>query len=89
MSPKFLKFYEKYMSVVGPLGNFMFFIQAYKIFSTECATSISIPAFLLSMLGLGSWLLYGFFLKNTPLILANLVGTVGAILVLTGAIIYR
>lgn len=89
MSPKFLKFYEKYMALIGPIGNLMFFIQAYKIFSTHSAESISIGGFALSMLGLSSWLFYGVLLKNRPLILANLVGTIGAVLVLVATIIYK
>lgn len=88
MNEKFLKYYEKYMSVIGPVGNLMFFMQAYKIFTSHSATSISFSAFSLSMLGLSSWLLYGIMLKNIPLILANLVGVIGAILVLAGTIIY-
>ncbi|MGI4776013.1 MAG: SemiSWEET family transporter [Janthinobacterium lividum] len=84
----YLKLYEKYMSIIGPIGNLMFFIQAYKIFTTKTATSISVQAFSLSMLGLGSWLLYGVFLKNKPLIIANLVGVIGAALVLVGTVLY-
>ncbi|RYE06058.1 MAG: hypothetical protein EOP33_02315 [Rickettsiaceae bacterium] len=83
-----LKLYEKYMSIIGPVGNLMFFFQAYKIFTTKIATSISILGFSLSMLGLSSWLLYGFLLKNKPLILANLVGVIGALAVLIGTVIY-
>lgn len=88
MNPKFLKLYEKYMSVIGPIGNLMFFIQAYKIFSTHAASSISLSAFSLSLLGLSSWLFYGLMLKNVPLIIANLVGVVGAISVLIGTLLY-
>jgi len=89
MNINFLKYYEKYMNLIGPIGNFMFFIQAYKIFSTQSASSISISAFSLSLVGLSSWLLYGIFIKNMPLIIANLVGVIGAILVLTGTLIYN
>jgi MtN3 and saliva related transmembrane protein len=84
----FLKFYENYMKFIGPLGNLMFFMQAYKIFTTKTAVSISIEGFSLSVIGLGSWLLYGILLKNKPLIIANVVGVVGAVLVLVGTFIY-
>jgi len=50
--------------------------------------SISIEGFSLSVIGLGSWLLYGILLKNKPLIIANVVGVVGAVLVLVGTFIY-
>lgn len=76
------------MNVIGPVGNIMFFLQAYKIFSTHDAVSISLPGFTLSFVGLTSWLLYGFFIKNKALIIANLVGVVGALLVLSGTLLY-
>lgn len=84
----FLKFYENYMKLIGPLGNLMFYMQAYKIFTTKTAVSISVEGFLLSLVALSSWLLYGIFLKNKPLIIANMVGTIGATLVLVGTLIY-
>lgn len=83
-----MKFYEKYMSFMGPIGNLMFFIQAYKIFRTQSAVSISILAFSLSGISLSSWLIYGFLMRNRPLILANIVGVVGALLVLVGTLVY-
>lgn len=84
----FFKFYENYMKIIGPLGNLMFYMQAYKIFNTKTAVSISIEGFSLSVIGMGSWLLYGIFLKNKPLIIANIVGVTGAILVLVGTLFY-
>jgi MtN3 and saliva related transmembrane protein len=83
-----MKLYEKYMSIIGPLGNLMFFIQAYKIFRTHSAVSISLLAFGISTIGLTSWLIYGFLLKNKPLIWANLVGVTGASCVLIGTLLY-
>lgn len=88
MQGSFLKYYEKYMNLIGPIGNLMFYIQAYKIFSLKSAAAISIFAFVLSMLGLSSWLYYGILLKNKPLIITNFVGVLGAVLVLLGALIY-
>lgn len=84
-----MKLYEKYMSIVGPLGNLMFFVQAYTIFHTRSAGSVSLEAFTISIIGLSSWLIYGFLLKNIPLILANLVGVIGASLVIIGTFLYR
>jgi len=88
MNKPFIKYYENYMKIIGPVGNFMFFLQAYKIFTTQNAISISVPGFTLSFIGLISWLLYGFFLKNKALIIANLVGVLGASLVLLGTLLY-
>jgi len=89
MSKPFIKYYENYMSIIGPVGNFMFFLQAYKIFTTHNAVSISLPGFTLSFIGLISWLTYGFLIKNKALIVANVVGVIGATLVLTGTFLYN
>ena len=86
---KFATFYEKYMSIIGPAGNLMFFIQAYKIFTLKSAEAISIHGFILSFVALSSWLLYGFLISNKPIIIANIVGVSGAVLVLIGTLIYQ
>ena len=86
---KFNNLYERYMSIIGPVGNLMFFLQAYKIFSIRSAEAISIFGFTLSLVSLISWLAYGFILKNKPLIIANLVGVTGAVLVLIGTLLYQ
>lgn len=81
-------FFEKYMNFVGPLGNSMFYFQAYKIFTSENSGSVSLWGFVISVFALTSWLLYGFFIKNTPLIVANAVGAIGAVLVVIGVALY-
>ena len=85
---KFLKFYEKYMSVVGIAGNMMFYLQAYKIFLPKSAQNVSGIGFLISFIGLSSWLLYGILIRSKPLIIANVVGVAGAILTLIGIVMY-
>lgn len=82
------KFFEQYMNLVGPLGNLMFYVQAYTIFDSKTAGSVSLPGFSISIIGLTSWLLYGIALKNTPLIIANSVGAVGAVLVVLAIALY-
>lgn len=79
---------EKYMNLVGPLGNLMFYFQAYQIVTTEASSSVSLPGFAISVIALSSWLLYGIVIKNTPLIIANAVGAVGAIAVVSAIWLY-
>lgn len=81
--------FKVYMSIVGPLGNLMFYVQGYEIFHTHSAGSISLSGFSISAIGLASWLAYGIYLKNTPLIVANAFGIVGALLVISGVLLYR
>lgn len=85
---RFFNIYEKYMSVMGVITNIMFYLQAYKIFASKSAEAVSGPGFLICVIGLGSWLIYGVLLKNTPLIIANAFGVIGAILVFIGILIY-
>lgn len=81
-------YYEKYICIIGPIGNSMFYLQAYKIFINKSAASVSFLGFLISVIALSSWLIYGILLKNKPLIIANIFGVVGALLVLVEIVIY-
>ena len=87
-SKKFLKIYENYMSIIGPGGSIMFYLQAYKIFSLKSAQDVSGLGFLVSLIGLLSWLVYGLLLKDRPLIIANIAGSIGSALTLAGILIY-
>ena len=58
------------MNIIGSIANIMFYLQAYKNFISKSAQSVSGPGFLISVIGISSWLLYGISLKNKPLILA-------------------
>lgn len=82
------KYYGRYMSVIGPIGNCMFYFQFYEIFKAKDAGSVSLVGFSISVVALTSWLIYGFILKDKPLIIANCVGAVGALLVTAGVLIY-
>ncbi len=81
-------FFENYMKIIGPLGNLFFYFQAYNIFSLKNSGSVSLSAFIISLVGLTSWLLYGVYLKNKPLILSNCIGLIGAVLVIAGVVVY-
>jgi MtN3 and saliva related transmembrane protein len=76
------------MNVIGPIGNLMFYFQFYKIFDEKSSASVSLTGFSISVIAMTSWLLYGILLKNKPLIIANLVGAIGAILVTVAILIY-
>ena len=84
----FKKAYTTYMSIIGVMGQMLFFSQAYKIFTTQHAGDVSLPGFTIGFISVTSWLIYGIILKNFPLILANAVACVGAAMVIIGALIY-
>ncbi|AWN81862.1 SemiSWEET family transporter [Candidatus Cardinium hertigii] len=85
---KFNFFYKNYMMVMGPLANLMFYLQAYKIFTTKQATGVAFFAFVWSFIGLSSWLVYGIVLKSKVLIWSNIAGVIGTLLVLVGILLY-
>jgi uncharacterized protein with PQ loop repeat len=89
MNDKIIEVYTSYMNIVGPLSNVMFFIQAYKILRTKSSKVISIPAFVMSLLGAISWLVYGLLIQNNTVIFASGISTIGIILVLIVAIWYK
>ncbi len=86
---RFLTYYERYMLVVGILGQLLFFTQAMKIFLTESANDVSLAGFLFGLVSVSSWLIYGILIKNRALIFSNIVAVIGAFLVIIGILLYR
>ena len=85
---RLLTYYERYMLVVGVLGQLLFYIQGIKIFMTKSADDVSIVGFLLGLISVSSWLMYGVLIKNKVLVLANIFAVVGALFVIAGILVY-
>lgn len=83
----FKEYYKKYMIVVGVLGQFVFYGQFYHIMVNKSAQDVSLLGFISGLVSVSSWLAYGIMLKDKPLIVANTVATIGALLTV-GAIVY-
>jgi MtN3 and saliva related transmembrane protein len=83
-----IKLFTKYMIVIGVLGHLLFYLQAYKIFSTGSATNVSAQGFSIALFSVTNWLIYGLIKKDIVLITANIVAMIGASLVLIGIFIY-
>lgn len=79
---------KKYMLFVAVAGNGIFYVQAYKIFSSESAKDVSPLAFGLSFWAVSSWFLYGLVMRDRVIILANIIAMIGAALVLVGCYLY-
>lgn len=86
--PKFLIHYERYMLVVGVLGQLLFYTQGIKIFLTKSANDVSILGFLFGLISVSSWLVYGILIKNKVLIVANVFAVIGALFVVIGVLIH-
>jgi len=83
------KWMEKYMFVVGIAGQLLYFIQAIKIFAAKDAGEVSLPAYTLGFIAVTSWMLYGMMLKNKVLIVSNIIAMIGALLVITGILLFQ
>mgnify|MGYP001086978484 CR=1 FL=1 len=79
---KLLKYYEKYMILIGIGGQSLFYLQAFKIFMTGSARDVSLSGFIIASISLVSWLIYGIIIKNTVLVTVNAIAVVGAALTL-------
>lgn len=82
------RWFERYMFVVGVGGNVFFYIQAWQIYDTQSAKDVSLVAFSVALWAVMSWFVYGLVLRNYVLIAANIVGTIGAALVVAGCLVY-
>lgn len=88
LKSKFVGYYEKYMLVVGILGQLLFYTQGIKIFLTKSAHDVSIVGFSFGLVAVSSWLIYGVLIKNKVLIISNAFAVIGALLVVAGVLIH-
>lgn len=85
---KFFRYYERYMMTMGIVGQFLFYVQGVKIFVTKSATGVSLTGFLLGLISVSSWLIYGILIKNKVLVLANAIAVIGALFAIVGILIH-
>lgn len=78
--------YESFMQILGFLAAVLttvsFVPQVYKIYRTKRAEDVSTPMFVIFSTGVLFWLIYGVSMKSMPLILANAITLVLALMVL-------
>lgn len=79
---KIVRIAEPLMTVVGISGQFLFYLQAYKIYSIECADDISAIGFCFSLFSQICWTLYGILIRNKVLFIVSAFGVVGISLTL-------
>jgi MtN3 and saliva related transmembrane protein len=86
--PSVPRWFQWYMYLVGIGGNSFFYIQAIEIFTSQSAHDVSLAAFSIALWAVSSWFVYGVVLRNPVLIIANIVGIIGAAFVVTGKLLY-
>ncbi len=82
------KWYSRYMIFIGTFGQFVFYSQFYTIIQNKSAQDVSLFGFTCGFVSVASWLIYGLLLHDKPLIIANLVATIGALLVIIAILMY-
>jgi MtN3 and saliva related transmembrane protein len=70
-------------TIFGSAMSLAYFPQVYKMYKRKSSGDISVITFSVFLVGMIVWLLYGIALNNMPLIIANVIGFVGAACVLT------
>ena len=80
--------FTTYMCFVVNLGQSMHYIQAWKIYNTKSAEDISLMSYIICLVLLIHWLVYGIIVKDKVIIIAETLGIIGSILVIIGTIIY-
>jgi len=76
------------MSWIVNLGQSMHYIQAWKIYTTKSSEDISLVAYIICLILLIHWLVYGIVIKDRVIIMAETLGIIGSMLVIIGTIIY-
>lgn len=75
---RFLLYYEKFMVFVGISGQGLFYLQAYEIYKTGCSNNVSLRGFVMALLSVICWLIYGFLKKDIVLIIVNIFAVLGS-----------
>lgn len=77
------------MSIVSSVGNIAPYLQAFEMFQLKSAHAVSLNANLISLFVGSCWLIYGVITKVKPLIISNIVGLPGVILILIQVFCYK
>jgi MtN3 and saliva related transmembrane protein len=88
MQEKLLKYYQRYMYVVGFVGQLIFVFQAYKVWEMKSSADVSLLGFLCAYLSTISWSTYGFLIGNKVVARANAFGAIAGTICLCMILIY-
>lgn len=75
--------------IAGTLTTIAFLPQVIKIYKTKMVKDLSIVTFCMYFLGVFLWVVYGFILKELPIIIANTASLVLIITIIVMKIKYR
>lgn len=88
MKDVLLHYYKKYMYFIGYAGQFIYLIQAHRIWITKSCADVSFIAFFVSFIAVASMALYGYLIKDNFILKTYIFGTAAAAICLIMMIAY-
>lgn len=84
-----MELFKIFVTIMGVVMSLGYFPQAYKIWKSKSATSVSISTFIIFSIGTLTWLIYGLLIKDPVVILGFGIGVIGSWSVLILSIKYK
>lgn len=72
--------FTHFMTILPLFANSVIFLQAYKVYYRQSHDDISFITIIFSVFNTLMWSIYGYMLKNTPLIISGLTAFIGFLL---------
>ena len=79
---------ERITTLMGLVGHIATYIQVFKIFYLQSSYAVSFIATVISFISMIFWLIYGMKKNIIPLIVCNIFGLIGVLLIMVGIVIY-
>lgn len=86
--PKKLLTLTNFTILFGLIGHLAVYIQAFKIIFLKSAYAVSLTGTLFAFVSLLFWLAYGISQKVRPLVITNLFGLVGIVILIASILYY-
>ena len=84
-----MNFYQVIGMLAATLTTISFFPQVYKTWKTKSTEGLSLTMYLVFLAGVILWLIYGIYLKSSPMIIANLVTAILSLYLIVMKIKYK
>lgn len=70
-----------FITIISSMGNLAPYLQAIEMYQLKSSHAVSLKANLISLIVGSCWLAYGIIIKVKPLIISNLIGLPGVLLI--------
>ena len=84
-----IDFFEIIGLIAATLTTSAYIPQAYKAYKTKSAGNVSFTMYIIMLIGILLWLVYGIHLQSLAMILANSIGTLLTLLILYLKVKYK